>query len=130
MALARGGSRTEFGLIKVYDRKAEKRIAGIMNPMEWLRAIYGALGAKHPTASLLIVVVCGALLFGAVWKLAAYEYQRDINKSQAVPSQPVPAKSGDATTTGNQSPAVTGNGNSITYGQPSDSKKPKSGPPK
>jgi len=38
------------------------------------------------------------------------------------------SKSGNATTTGNQSPAVTGDGNTITYGQLSDSKKPKPKP--
>jgi hypothetical protein len=101
----------------------------IMNPFEWFKTLYGAFGAKNPTASLIVVMIVTAMIGGAFWTFSAYLYHRDLPKAPTAITQPMPPKSGNATTTGDQSPAVTGDGNRTTYGQPSDSKEPKSKPP-
>jgi hypothetical protein len=46
------------------------------------------------------------------------------------PATEVPRKTGDATTTGPNSPAVTGDGNKIDYNQPPPSQEDKPKPPK
>jgi hypothetical protein len=114
----------------MYDRRPKNGSARkrFMNPMEWLKAVYGALGAKYPTLSLLVAMLIGAILAAAVWKVAANQYQKDINKTQPVKAA-VPTKSGNATTASPESPAVTGTDNTIIYDrQPPESKKPKPKP--
>lgn len=92
-----------------------------MNPLEWLKAIYGPIGAPHPRASLVCVMVVGALIFGVVWIMAADQY----HKSLKPPTPPAVSNTGSATTSGGNSPAVTGGQNNIQYGQPSSpDKKP------
>jgi hypothetical protein len=68
----------------------------------------------------------GVILVGAAYLLGHTAYkQRPTNVP--VPAATAPAEpshaSGDAKTTGSQSPAVTGDGNNIKYGEPSDRKK-------
>jgi len=95
-----------------------------MNPIEWLKAIYETFGTPYPRASLVAVGFLGAICFVAVWQFAAKQVAKDHQASGA----PV-SVSGSATTSGNNSPANTGNGNNITYDQSSSTEK-KSKPPK
>ena len=60
----------------------------IMNPMEWLKTIYGAFGVRHPVLSLIIVMMIGAIALGGLWKLGAYQYQKDMDKAPAAIAQP------------------------------------------
>ena len=91
-----------------------------MNPMDWLKAAYEALGTPHPKLSMIVVLVLGAMLgaiaFGTVWQIAARQVEK--NLPTATPT------SGPASTTGAESPANTGNGNQFTYGQPPKEQKP------
>jgi len=93
----------------------------LLNPLKFDRA---------QQISLFLAVVCTAFFIG-----------HTINKKQQTnavgPTQPAvttplePQKpSGDAKTSGPNSPAVTGGVNSFTYEQPAASTKPKSEPPK
>lgn len=99
-----------------------------MNPMEWLKAAYEAFGVPHPKLSLLVVAIAGAITFGAGWMLLGHMVIRD-RAAKAQTLQTVPA-SGAATTSGDSSPAVSGNGNTITYEQPSSDSSKKKTPPK
>lgn len=46
--------------------------------MEWLEEVYEAVGAaNHPTLSLIIVMVIGALLSGGIWWVISQKYQRE-----------------------------------------------------
>jgi hypothetical protein len=42
-----------------------------LNPIEWLKAIYGAFGVKHPTISLIVVTLLSAMSGAAIWILGA-----------------------------------------------------------
>src|SRR5258708_37874929 len=95
-----------------------------MNPLQWLKAVYETFGAPYPRASLVAVTILGAILFAAVWLFAAKQVEKDRHTSTA-PSQ----ASGPASTTGDKSPAVTGNGNTISYDQSSPPEK-KAEPPR
>ncbi len=79
-----------------------------------LKAIYETFGTPHPKMSLFVVTCFGAGLFASVWLFAARQVAKDHQPSVA-PSQ----VSGPAATSGNNSPAVTGSGNSFEYGQSS-----------
>src|SRR5258707_4651209 len=96
-----------------------------MNPLQWLKAIYETFGTSYPRASLIAVMILGGVATGAVWLFAAKQVEKDRGTTtQGVP----PSVSGPASTKGSNSPAVTGNGNDIRYGQSSQpEKKP---PPK
>jgi hypothetical protein len=89
--------------------------------MEWLikvfKALYEAYGTTHPKASLVVVALIGALIFGGIWVLAGIQ----VRKSRALSSGP-PSVSGSASTSGAQSPAISGNSNNVTY---EDSNNPK-----
>ena len=78
-----------------------------MNPIEWLKSLYETFGAKHPTASLIVVMLLGAGLAAVLWQIGAQQYQ----KGQSVPA-PVPPVVN--TTTGPQSPIMPNNGGNIT----------------
>lgn len=104
-----------------------------MNPMEWLSWLYGKFFTNHTILSYFLVGSLTLLVALIVWTRAIDKYWEEHPPSPAPvagPQKPAPAKSGNATTTGNNSPAVTGDGNRIIYSQPSDSKEPKSKPPK
>jgi hypothetical protein len=95
-----------------------------MNPLQWLKAIYETFGTPYPRASLIAVAILGAILFAAGWLLAAKQVEKDRQISPA-PSQ----VSGPASTAGDDSPAVTGSENKITYDKSSHPEK-KTKPPK
>jgi hypothetical protein len=83
-----------------------------------LKAIYETFGTSHPKLSLFVVTCIGAGLFASVWVFAARQVAKD-HQTSAAPSQ----VSGPASTSGNESPAVTGNDNNIKYeSSPTESK--------
>jgi hypothetical protein len=85
-----------------------------MNPFELLKAIYESFGTPYPRASLVAVMILGAISFGAVWLFAA----KQVEKGHLAGTRGGPAAvSGPASTKGPNSPAVTGNGNDIQYDQ-------------
>lgn len=96
-----------------------------MKPMELLKLAYEAFGAKHPTGSLIVVMVLGGVLgvvvCGAAWTVAANQYQK---------SNTVPPAEGHLvnTTNGPQSPIMPNNGGNVTISN--DNSKPKEPPPK
>ncbi|HEX3740901.1 MAG TPA: hypothetical protein VHV29_14470 [Terriglobales bacterium] len=77
--------------------------------IDFLKQIYDAFGTPHPRISLLVVMVLAALVAGALW----YSLGKQVEKGRraSVPQQ----VSGPASTSGTNSPAVTGNGNTLTY---------------
>jgi hypothetical protein len=83
-----------------------------MNPIQWLKAVYETFGTPHPRGSLIAVTILGAIFFAAIWLFAANQ----VNKDHQTPIAP-PSATGPATTSGDSSPAITGSGNSVTYGQ-------------
>jgi hypothetical protein len=87
--------------------------------MTWLKAIYEFFGTPYPKLSLFVVTILGAVAAASIWLFAAKQVAKDHQAANA-PSQ----VSGPASTTGNQSPAVTGNGNTIQYDQSSPESKP------
>ena len=96
-----------------------------MNPLEWLKLAYGVFGAKHPTASLVAVIVLCGLFGAAVWKLGAHLWEKDQAKILA-PSgqgQSMPSATGSATTHGDSSPANTGTIGTLNVGTPTVPKK-------
>lgn len=82
-----------------------------MSPLELAKSVYGVVGAKHPTASLVGAMLVGALFAGVIWLAAAAQYQKDTAKdrSSQQPQAP-PGGSGPVTTSGDQIPANAGNG--------------------
>jgi hypothetical protein len=95
-----------------------------MNPVEWLKAIYETFGTPYPRASMALVVILGGVSFGLVWHFAAKQVEKS-HQAISVPSKAGAPATGAASTTGSQSPAITGDGNQVTYGQtsaPSDKK--------
>jgi hypothetical protein len=91
---------------------------------EWLKVIYGAVGTPYPRLSLVVVAALGAISFAAVWLFAAKLVEKDQLKSNS-PSH----VTGPASTTGDKSPAVSGNGNEIKYDESSHQEN-KAEPPK
>jgi hypothetical protein len=79
-----------------------------MTPVDWLKTLYGWVGANHPKASFVGVVVLSAVLGGIAWRFAAYVYAKD--HSIAAPGQP----STVSTTTGTGSPILPNNSGSVT----------------
>jgi len=92
-----------------------------LNPLEWLKIAYETFGAKHPTGSLIGVMVLGALLAGAVWLVGAQQY----GKSHSAPTVPTPTTN---TTSGPQSPIMPGNSGTVTI--TNQAPKPDQPPPK
>lgn len=108
-----------------------------MNPIDWISWIYGKFCTNHTFLSYIIVGVLGAVVACLFWARGIDKYRSE--HQQARPPSAVaageaqkslPRNSGNATTSGDESPAVTGSGNSITYDQQSASKKPNSKPSK
>lgn len=81
--------------------------APMSSPIDWMKTFYGAFGAKQPTASLVVVMILGALAAGTVWQLSGYLYNRDKVAEQK------PISTGSAQTSGDCSAANTGSGNTI-----------------
>jgi hypothetical protein len=96
-----------------------------MKPLEWLKALYETFGTPYPRISLIAVMILGAIFGGALWLFAAKQVEKDHQATLSTPSR----ASGPAITSGDNSPASTGNENSITYDQSSHPVK-KSEPPK
>jgi hypothetical protein len=48
----------------------------IVNPLDWLKILYEAFGAKHPITSYAVVMIVGALVFGAAWTLGARQFEK------------------------------------------------------
>ena len=44
--------------------------------MDWLKAIYGVVGAEYPILSLAVASLVGAILFGGAWWLVGREYRQ------------------------------------------------------
>lgn len=92
--------------------------------MDVLKAIYELFGTPYPRLSLFVVAILGATVTAGIWLFTAQQVKKD-HKTPDTPSQ----VNGPASTTGNESPANTGNGNEFKYDQPSEpERKPK--PPK
>lgn len=89
--------------------------------MGWLKNIYEFVGTPYPRLSLFIVTVLGAISAYSIWSFTAKQVAKD-HQTSIAPSQ----MSGPASTSGNKSPAVTGNGNTFKYDQ---SVSPKDKPP-
>jgi len=77
-----------------------------------LKAFYEAFGTPHPRASLIVVMIISALLGAAAWLFAANQVEKDRKASRSAPSH----VSGGASTSGDSSPAITGDRNNINYG--------------
>lgn len=90
-----------------------------MNPIDWLKALYETFGTSYPRASMVVVVLLGGAVSGVVWNFAAKQVQKDHQMLSA------PTNTGPASTTGRQSPAITGSGNQVTYGESPSKKKEK-----
>jgi len=78
-----------------------------MNPVDWLKTLYGWIGAGHPRTSLCGAIILGAFLGGVVWRFAAFVYAKDHSVS-APPATTV------NTTSGPQSPILTNNQGNVT----------------
>jgi hypothetical protein len=76
----------------------------------WLKPLYELFGFPYPRVSLAAVMVLGAAFSGGVWMLVGKQAEKDHQLSVAHPPM-----SGPASTTGSESPAVSGNGNNVTY---------------
>jgi hypothetical protein len=85
-----------------------------MNPIQILKSIYETFGAPHPRISMAVVVLLGGAAAGALWLFAAKQVAKDQG------ARPTPTISGPASTTGPQSPAITGDQNQVQYSQPSE----------
>lgn len=88
--------------------------------MDWLTLLYQSIGSKHPIISLIVVSAIGAILSGGAWWLIGQKYENGLAKQNA-PASPTIVHTGPATTSGDNSPANTGSGNSTTYQTPAAS---------
>jgi hypothetical protein len=94
-----------------------------MNPLGWAKAIYETFGTPYPRVSLIVVMVACAALGALAWLFLSKQVENDRLKSSS-PSN----VSGPASTSGDSSPANTGNGNDFRYDQsstPKDQNTPK-----
>jgi hypothetical protein len=94
--------------------------------MDWLKTIYEAIGTPHPRASLLAATVLGAIIFGSGWWFIGKAVEKERLNPRPTTTTPVtaPTVTGPASTTGSQSPAITGNDNKVEYDKPADKPKP------
>ena len=92
-----------------------------MNPVDWLKALYGWIGVGHPKASLYGAIILGAFVGGMFWRFAAYAYYQ---KEGSV-SAPAAATTVNRTS-GAQSPILTDNKGTVTITneEPATSKSP------
>ena len=84
-----------------------------------LKTVYETFGASHPKSSLIVVTVLGAFLgaivFFSAWRLGENEYRKE-RSAATTPSQPTLINTGPVNTSGPESPAISGSGNSVQYG--------------
>ena len=85
-----------------------------MTVIEWWKAFYEAFGLPHPRLSLIVAACTGAILFGTLWHVTGSVVKKDLVAKHVFPK---PQTTGDATTNGDKSPAISGHDNSVTYGQ-------------
>lgn len=57
-----------------------------LNPMEYLKLLYGVVGVRYPLASLIVVSLTGALVFGSAWWLLGKHYQQVENVPHISPT--------------------------------------------
>jgi hypothetical protein len=89
-----------------------------MQYLNYLKDFYGIVGAKHPTLSLALASLLGAILFGGSWIIVGRLYSADQAAAAKTPSS-------HAEVSGDCSSATAGNGNTtnITCAPPKDPKK-------
>ncbi len=87
-----------------------------MSLLSWFKAVYETFGTPYPRASLVAVMIISAFLGGGAWLILGKQVQKDRSKSNV---------SGPASTSGDNSPANTGNGNEFKYDESSHSKEQK-----
>jgi hypothetical protein len=107
--------------------------------LEYAKIIHEAIGIQNPKVFIAVFALVGLLLFGTVGWLVDKGYrvrlrqEPEVHASHATaaePQKPVAPESRNATTTGKQSPAVTGNGNSVVINNSSQPEQRKPKPPK
>ena len=95
--------------------------SGRMQYLNYLKDFYGIVGAKHPTLSLVLVSLLGAVLFGGSWIIVGRLYSADQAAATKTPSTHVEA-SGDC------SAANSGNGSTINVTCDHTAPEPKKAP--
>src|SRR5436309_974809 len=53
------------------------RLSKVMNPIEWMKSIYGAIGTKYPIASYFGVMLVFSLTGCALWWMSSQLYNKD-----------------------------------------------------
>lgn len=91
-----------------------------MNPLTILKAVYQTFGTPYPRLSLVIVTILCAGFGAGVWLFLAKQVEND-----RIHTHEAPNVSGPASTSGDNSPANTGNGNQFRYDQSPAPKEPK-----
>ena len=82
--------------------------------MQWMKNIYLIFGAPHPRISLAIVFIFAGTLAAGAWYFIGKQVEKDRQAQIALPIE-----TGPAATSGDNSPAISGNGNNVTYDQSS-----------
>lgn len=57
-----------------------RRLAQVMNPLNWMMPLYRAIGAQYPVLSAICVCVCASVFFGGWWLLTGHEYRESLKK--------------------------------------------------
>lgn len=97
-----------------------------MNPLEWLKAIYEVFGTPYPRVSLFVVTVLGGAISCWIWIFLANQVAKDCKALAPPPQSASPSFVGSASTSGANSPIVSGNGNTFKYSEPKRSAKNRS----
>ena len=71
-----------------------------MNPLDWLKALYGAVGASYPTLSLCFAIIIGAFLGFCIWKIAEDQYKKAQQASSSAQTHIKPQQPSTASSTG------------------------------
>jgi len=86
--------------------------------MQWMKDIYVTFGAPHPRISLVVVFLLAGTLAAGAWHFLG----KQVGKDRLIPIA-IPVATGPAATSGDNSPAISGNGNNVTYDQSSHHEK-------
>lgn len=102
--------------------------------LETLRTIREAVPIQSTWKFVCLSTIIGAIIFGVFGWIADRQYHLKL-REEHVPAviqsaPPAVSRGGNATTTGNQSPAITGNGNTVVINNSSQPEQPKSKSPK